>query len=102
MSVIAVPDPVRAKVLADIAVERELQISTPMAGTHTDEFDKTNRANDWIAYIMAYAGRAARRVYRNQKEGQNYRDNLVKTAAIAVAALEAYDRGWTPSASEGI
>jgi hypothetical protein len=94
-------NPIRQKILDEIDAERERQVSGG-PGVHTDDFDKTNTANDWIAYIIAYAGRAARRVYRNQREKQGYRENLVKTAALAVAALEAYDRGWTPSANEGV
>lgn len=58
------------------------------------EFDKTNTKNDWVAYISAYAGRAAAKVARNEKEGQTFRENMVKVAALAQAAIEAHDAGY--------
>lgn len=57
-------------------------------------FDKTNSKNDWIAYINAYTGRAADKVLRNEREGQDFRDLMVKAAALAVAAVEAFDSGY--------
>ena len=41
--------------------------------------------------FTAYIGRAAQRCYRNEREGQDYRTNLIKAAALIVAALEAHD-----------
>lgn len=82
-----------AEVLADIADERARQIELAH-GDDTNEFDKTNSRNDWIAYINAYTGRAAEKVFRNEKEGQEFRANMVKAAALAVAAIEAHDQGY--------
>lgn len=59
-----------------------------------DEFDKSNSRNDWIAYTNAYTGRAAEKVARNEDEGQEFRQNMLKAASLCLAALEAHDRGW--------
>ena len=58
------------------------------------EFDKGNTRNDWIAYVNAYTGRAAAKVRRNEKEGQDFRDLMVKASALALAAVEAHDKGY--------
>lgn len=58
------------------------------------EFDKTNSKNDWVSYVAAYTGRAADRVARNEKEGQTFRTNMIKAAAICLAAVEAHDAGY--------
>ena len=81
------------RVLLDIVAERKRQISLSHGGD-TDEFDKGNSRNDWIAYLNAYSGRAAQKVFRNEKEGQDFRMNMVKVAALAVAAIEAHDKGY--------
>lgn len=62
--------------------------------TQFSEFDKTNSQNDWVAYIAAYSGRASQKVARNEREGQTFRENMVKVAALAQAAIEAYDAGY--------
>lgn len=80
-----------SKALDDVLNERQSQKNNPNIG---DSFDKTNTQNDWVAYISAYSGRAANKVLRNKKEEQKFRDNMVKTAALALAAVEAYDNGW--------
>ena len=77
----------------DICAERERQIELSHGGD-TNEFDKTNTKNDWIAYVNAYIGRAADRVLRNEREGQNFRANMVKAGALVLAALEAHDNGY--------
>lgn len=71
-----------------ILKERERQIELAHGGD-TDEFDAGNSHNDWIAYIVAYAGRAAEKVFRNEREGQTFRENIIKVAALCLAALEA-------------
>jgi hypothetical protein len=78
------------KVLDEIVAERQRQKDLAFNG-NTDDFDKTNSRNDWIAYVNAYIGRAAEKVFRNERERCNYRENMVKAAAIIVAALEAED-----------
>lgn len=58
------------------------------------EFDRNNTRNDWISYINAYTGRAAEKVFRNQKEEQDFRRNMVKAAGLAISAIIAHDKGY--------
>ena len=78
------------RVLEEIGDERRRQKSLAHGGD-TDQFDRTNSENDWVAYICAYAGRASRKVARNERERQDFRSNMIKVAALAVAAIEAFD-----------
>lgn len=76
-------------VLEQIQAERIRQIEVCKHGGDTIEFDKTNSRNDWIAYVIAYLGRASDKVFRNEKQGERFYENMVKAAALIVAALEA-------------
>jgi hypothetical protein len=80
-------------VLLEIGTERDRQ-KTLAHGGDTEEFDRGNSQNDWVAYITAYAGRASEKVARNEKHGEDFRKNMVKVGALAVAAIEAYDKGY--------
>jgi hypothetical protein len=84
---------VRDDVFDGVRKERDRQIDLAHGGD-TEQFDKNNSANDWIAYINAYTGRAARKVYRNDREGQQFRENMIKAAALCIAAVEAHDKGY--------
>ena len=81
------------EILGEIKAERERQVNLAMAGD-TESFDRTNSRNDWVAYIAAYSGRAAEKTFRNKREGQDFRANMLKAAALAVAAIEAHDKGY--------
>lgn len=81
-----------SKAIDDIVNERARQINA--ADINMEEFDKSNSRNDWIAYINAYTGRAADKVFRNAREGQQFRDNMVKAGALIIAAIEAYDKEY--------
>lgn len=83
----------RDKIIAEVVAERERQDALAHGGD-TEAFDKGNSRNDWIAYLNAYSGRAAQKVYRNEVERQEFRRNMVKVAALAVAAIEAHDKGY--------
>jgi hypothetical protein len=74
--------------LNSIAQERQRQKDIGMG-----KWDETNTTNDYIAYVNAYLGRAAEKVLRNEKEGQDTRANLVKAGALVVAAIEKLDAG---------
>lgn len=76
------------EILEEIVAERLSQNAKIPVG-----FDDGNSQEDWVAYICAYAGRAPGKVFRNQREGQTFRGNMIKVAALAVAAIEAYDEG---------
>ena len=80
-------------VVDDIIAERNRQKALAHGGD-TDEFDRGNSRNDWIAYLNAYSGRAAQKVFRNEKEGQEFRTNMLKVAALCIAAIEAHDKGY--------
>jgi hypothetical protein len=71
--------------------ERERQKSLSF---NADEFDKGNSRNDWVAYIGAYVGDAADKMLKNERNGEDFRSNLVKAGALIVAALEAQDKGY--------
>lgn len=62
------------------AIKQERDYQNEKWGKHNDDF---NTINDWIAFITDYSGRA--RV-------NNPRGQLIKVAALAVAAIETYDR----------
>lgn len=81
------------EILDAIINERNIQKTLSLGG-NTDEFDKTNSKNDWIAYCNAYLGRAADKVFRNEKENQDFRANMIKVGALVVAALEANENGY--------
>lgn len=71
-----------------IRAERVRQQGLALGG-NTRSHDTTNSRNDWIAIILSYLGRASQRVFRNEQEQCDYRQNLIKAAALIVAALEA-------------
>lgn len=75
--------------LNDIVIERDRQKQIG-----TDKNDPISSQNDWIAFVTAYLGRASRGVYRNEREGQEFRTNMVKVGALALAAIEAFDAGY--------
>ncbi|HUU93215.1 MAG TPA: hypothetical protein VM238_18630 [Phycisphaerae bacterium] len=80
-------------ILEEVVAERNRQRELKHGGD-TDAFDRGNSRNDWLAYIMAYAGRAAAKVFRNEREGCQFRENMIKVAALAIAAIEAHDKGY--------
>jgi len=89
------------KAINDVLAERARQRKLTFDGVSCDEFDKENSQNDWVAYITSYAGRASQEVKRNEEEGQEFRECMVKVAALAIAAVEAYDKGYCPGAATG-
>lgn len=78
--------------LQDVKAERERQLAIAIGGD-TAKFDETNTQSDWVAYITAYAGRAPAKVFRNGAQNEDFRTNMVKVAALALAAIEANDSG---------
>lgn len=81
------------EILQQIRDERRRQADLAHGGD-TESFDKTNTRNDWVAYATAYLGRAADKAFRNEREKCDFRENLVKAAAVIVAALEAHDKKY--------
>ena len=62
------------------------------------DFDRSNSRNDWIAYITSYAGDAAAKVRKKELQGADddvrFTANMLKIAALAVAAIEAHEKGY--------
>lgn len=52
-----------------------------------------NSARDWVLYIVEYATRASDRVRCHGTLDDYFRAMMVEVAAVAVAAIEAYDKG---------
>jgi len=65
-----------------------------------DEFDKTNSRNDWITYICRYASGAGDKLWSRQD--LEFREAMVKVAALAFAAIEAHDNGYLTEAADEI
>lgn len=53
-----------------------------------EEFDDKNTVNDWVTYICHYCTESA----MHDPPLEVVREKLLKTATLAVAALEAFDR----------
>lgn len=70
---------IRAKVYEDI--EKELAYARRQWGV---EFDSKNTLNDWVAYIVMYAGDAAK-IKTPPSEAEQ---KLIKVAGLAISALE--------------
>jgi|SRR5579859_644651 len=62
-------------------IEKELEYSREKWGT---EFDSKNTLNDWVAYIVMYAGDAAKMKTPPSEAEQK----LIKVAGLAISALE--------------
>lgn len=74
----------------EIAKEREYQVGR--WGNDTD--DTVNEPNDFVAYMMAYSTRWFPGGFApySPETVDAFRKSMVKTAAIAVAAIESIDR----------
>lgn len=75
----------RQKILDQIAKERARQESLPGS-----EYDAKHTQNDWVAISSQYLGRAANRKHTSASKDE-FRDSLIKAAAVILAALEYND-----------
>ena len=77
----------RADILESISQERDYQDEQRWG----NEFDDKNTVNDWVVYANRYANMAA-------SGARDPMEAFKKTAAICVAAMEAYERngGFPP------
>lgn len=71
------------KIIGDIREERAYQ-----RGRWGDEHDAKSTPNDWLAYIVYYAGKAVTLPW----SPITFRKSLVKVAALCCAAIEWCDR----------
>jgi len=83
-----------SKQAIDLIIKERYRQLVLAHGGDTEEFDRGNSQNNWIAYINAYIGRAAQKVTRNERDGQTFRNNMIKAGALCVAALEANLKGY--------
>jgi hypothetical protein len=74
-------------ILEEVGAEREDQVARGFGPAHDEE----HTHNDWVAYICAYAGRGVNRHY--DEGSHRFRKQMVKVAALAVAAIEMVDVG---------
>ena len=72
----------RQTIFSEIESERAYQESTWGL-----EFDKKNTANDWLAYIVSYTGKALTLPW----DKCQFRSSLIKVATLCVAAIERCD-----------
>lgn len=92
--------PIPAAVIRDVQAEREYQLTRGAEGKLPGQtawdytFDDKNTPNDWAAFIAIYVGRAVNT--SNTDITAEFRKNMVKVAALALAAVEAVDRVGTP------
>jgi hypothetical protein len=76
----------RPSIVAAIIEERERQFNLPGS-----EWDMKNAPNDYVAIASHYLGETVRRG-GNLPLDEEFRDSLIKAAAVIVAALEQTDR----------
>lgn len=79
---VIIDDISRMKVIIDTMKERERQHE--LWGEQNLEKEK------WIALIVEEIGEVARAC--NDKDDENYREEMIQVAALAIQAVECYDR----------
>ena len=83
------------RIIEDLQNERVYQVTRGREGKiegesgWSYEFDDSNTVSDWTRYIVNYLGKAGG---TTKVEPENYRKNMIKVAALAIAAVEAFDR----------
>lgn len=86
----------REAIYGEIATEREAQDARYGGEGHDDQ----HTFNDWIVLCCRYASKAA--AYpacsegRTVEDSKRFRANMIRVAALAVAAVEYVDRGIEP------
>ena len=81
-----------SKVLGEILQERKRQKDELKLDQENDD---QNDRSDWVAHICVYNGRAAHQLH-GATDVDQFRENMIKVAALAVAAVEAYDAQYCP------
>lgn len=75
-------------VLAEVAEERKEQDEEWGGAAHDDQ----HGSNDWIAYIAKHVGKAVWYMSAGQHGRATFRYQMIRVAALAVAAVEWCDR----------
>lgn len=73
------------KIIEEVLVEREYQDNKYGGTMHDDR----HNSHDWMAYITKHLGKAVTYPWR----GDTFRVQMIRVAALAVAAAEWHDRG---------
>lgn len=83
-----------ALVLAEVAGERDRQDRKWGGPTHDD----THSPGDWCRYLHEHLARAEQAVAGEPvREFDDFRQQMLRVAGLAVAALESWDRYWKPA-----
>lgn len=77
--------------ICDVIAERDRQKTLSFQGQDATTFDKANTQADWISFVNYYASSGSSRLSAHQS--RDFRDAMVKAAALAIAAIESYDAG---------
>lgn len=82
-----------ARVLADVTAERERQDEKWGGPAHDD----AHTPGDFLCFIREHAVRAEQALRGEPvREHDDFREQMVRVAALAVATLEQWDRHWKP------
>ncbi len=82
------------EILEQIQDERERQKTLYFNGVSVIELDKFNKSNDWISFIITRLGKCGTtNPGGSNHDIGNFRTQMIKVAALAVAAIEASDNG---------
>jgi hypothetical protein len=80
------------KILEEIKAEREHQDHVWGGPDHDDN----HHPYDWVVFIINYLGQSLSPIINKERDKKNnyriYRYNMIKVAALSVAAIEAIDR----------
>lgn len=82
-----------AYVLAEVAAERDRQDAKWGGPQHDD----THSPGDFCGFVLEHASRAGSAAMGvPEREFDDYRRQMLRVAALAVAAIEHYDHSWKP------
>lgn len=73
----------------DHAIYEEVSEERMKQRTRGGGFDESNSKNDWITFICRYASGSGDRLWN--RRDLEFREAMIKVAALAFAAIEAYD-----------
>jgi hypothetical protein len=70
-------------------------------GKYGDDFDRLNTINDWVAYLVQYAGSASSffsdpNINTREQARAKFREKMRKVANIAICAMVAAEEDWLP------
>jgi hypothetical protein len=89
------PDALEQAVV-EVINERKRQMGDPQPGKvkiNWQQLDRLNTRNDWSSYITRYTGRATDERALSGWTPESFRTNMIKVAATALAAVQAFDEG---------